>query len=154
MNKDNNTVRTAIVWFRMDLRLHNNPAFYYAKKCKDYDQIIYIYIWDNELTSKNPQQHLSLGKLRSCLKSLQRNLHGKLRMYQGDTMRILLSIIKKYNAESIYWNYCYEPWMIQRDDKIHRILHKQGVEVHAFKKWKPIKNRKVINYLEMFNLVS
>jgi len=41
-----------------------------------------------------------------------------LSIYIGDPIEIIPEIIKEHSISSVYWNNCYEPWRIERDEKI------------------------------------
>jgi len=119
----------AIVWFRQDLRLRDNPAFFEA--CSNHDLVIPLYILDKNSTLGEAQSwwlHHSLKALNNSLKN--RGLSLVLR--QGNPLEILLELIKTLSIDSVYWNRCYEPLTIARDKKIKTTLLEQGIEVESF----------------------
>lgn len=122
---------TALVWFRNDLRLHDNPALYTA--CKNYEQVIFLYIEDTSLTyrrgtAQNWWLHHSLNALQQ---SLQRE-HAQLVLRRGPAKKVLSSLAKEHHVDTIFWNRCYEPEIIRRDIDLKTTLKTQGIIVHTF----------------------
>ncbi|KTD67854.1 deoxyribodipyrimidine photolyase phrB [Legionella steelei] len=119
----------ALVWFRYDLRLNDNPAFINA--CSHHQFVIPLYIYDEKNSALGEAQnwwlHHSLNSLSDSL--IQRGLNLILR--KGNPLEIILDLIKTVSVSSVYWNRCYEPAAISRDKKIKAILLEQGIEVHS-----------------------
>ena len=117
----------AIVWFRQDLRLSDNPAF--AGACRHHDRVIPIYILDEIATSLGGAQrwwlHHSLASLDKSLKSLGLNLC----LRHGNALDILKQLVEDYQIEAIYWNRCYEPVAIERDTIINKFFQTGDVRV-------------------------
>lgn len=120
----------AIVWFRQDLRLDDNPAFIEA--CASHDHVIPMYI--------NDPKHSLLGEaqawwLHHSLKALTQSLEGQglsLVLRKGNPMDILLACVSDHAISAVYWNRCYEPQVIERDKAIKAALIDKGLEVKSF----------------------
>lgn len=122
---------TAIVWFRQDLRTHDNPAL--TEACNHHQQVIPLYI-----AAENPVRtvpgaqrwwlHHSLKALSNELKSFDMLLC----LRHGSPLIILEELIKKHDITAVYWNRCYEPESIDRDTLIKSKLIEQGIEVQSF----------------------
>ena len=121
-----NSHPTVIHWFRQDLRISDNPALFAA--CEKGD-VLPIYILDDENSGAFKMGGASRVWLHHSLISLNKSLKGKLSVYAGNPLDILLQLCKRYNVASIYWSRCYEPWRINRDTKIKKSLQQKGVEV-------------------------
>jgi deoxyribodipyrimidine photo-lyase len=109
----------AIVWFRRDLRLSDNPALTQGAK----SPIIPLFIWDEN----DPYKPGGASKwwLYKSIISLQKSLsnHGlKLILRQGSPLTILKEITSSHNVSAIYWNRCYEPYEIERDKEIQEFF--------------------------------
>jgi deoxyribodipyrimidine photo-lyase len=117
----------AIVWFRQDLRLEDNPAF--AEGCCNHDRIIPIYILDKIHTPIGGAQrwwlHHSLTSLDHGLKKLGLNLC----LRQGKALDVLKQLVEDYQIESIYWNRCYDPVSIERDTAIKKFFQTCGLSI-------------------------
>jgi deoxyribodipyrimidine photo-lyase len=121
----------AIVWFRQDLRLTDNPALYYA--AKQYSHILPLYILDENLpwSPGAAQQwwlHHSLHALQQQFKKLGLTLILK----RGAPSKILLSLCKEHKIAAVYWNRCYEPAVIERDKSIEEDLNKNAIKVTSY----------------------
>ncbi len=118
-----------IVWFRQDLRLADNPALHEAVKV---GQIIPVYIFDQTGAKDFALGHASRWWLHESLQSLKHDLKGHLIIAQGDAFKVLNQIIKKYKASAVYWNRCYQPWVMERDSKIKKELLDAGIDAQSF----------------------
>ncbi|PWY54248.1 deoxyribodipyrimidine photolyase [Legionella qingyii] len=121
---------TAIVWFRQDLRCHDNPALYAA--CKNHREIIPLYILEDPCESIGRSQgwwlHHSLSSLQKELKK-----HGlELCLRKGNALLILKKLMEHHAITEIYWNRCYEPASIARDKHIKKELTTLGIKVNSF----------------------
>lgn len=120
----------ALVWFRHDLRLEDNPAFIEA--CSHHQFVIPLYIYDENNSVLGGAQtwwlHHSLTSLRDSLS--QQGLNLVLR--KGNPLEIILDLIKTVSVSSVYWNRCYDPHTIARDKKIKATLLDRSIAVHSF----------------------
>ncbi len=119
-------MKTAIVWFRQDLRLADNPALLAASK--NADVVLPVFIDD-----PTPQSCSSIGAasrawLHYSLHSLDSSLrqkHSGLLLVQGPAEDCLSLLIQKTKATDVYWNRCYDPVSIARDTRIKSRLSEQ-----------------------------
>lgn len=120
----------ALVWFRQDLRLKDNPAF--VEACNQNKHILLLYVFDktNNLLGKAQAWwlHHSLMALQKSLKPLGLELI----LRQGNPLEILFDLVKKQGISSVYWNRCYEPSAITRDKTIKASLLEEGIEVQSY----------------------
>jgi len=125
--------KVSIVWFRQDLRLDDNPAF--AKACSVGGAIVPVYIWAPQEEREWAPGGASRFWLHYSLLDLQEQLKSRgldLVIRQGDSLKILETLIQDTQASNVFWNRRYEPAIIARDSKIKASLHDQGIEVHSF----------------------
>lgn len=120
---------TAIVWFRQDLRLADNPALYEAGKN---GSVLPVYILDDENAGDRKMGAASRAWLNRSLQTLNKSLDGHLILQKGDASKIIPELVKKSGAKSVHWNRCYEPWRIERDKKIKEQLEQDGIEAKSF----------------------
>lgn len=120
-------ISSAIVWFRQDLRLGDNPAF--AEACRHHDKIIPLYILDEVATplggAKRWWLHHSLASLDKGLQKLGLSLC----LRQGKAFDVLKQVVDDYQIESIYWNRCYSPDSIERDAAIKKVFQAGGIRI-------------------------
>src|ERR1700742_710914 len=103
----------SLVWFRIDLRLADNPALQAAVEHGGPIIPVFIYAPDEE----TPWQPGGASKwwLHKSLEKLQSSLHGigsRLILRQGPSLETLLLLIKEIGADAVFWNRRYEPAII------------------------------------------
>jgi len=118
---------TAIVWFRRDLRLADNPALDYARN--NFDQVVPVFIWDPESEQPWPPGAASRWWLHHSLDDLTNRLHdrgSRLILAQGQIQSELSRMINACHADAVVWNRLYEPQIIERDKGIKEALTGDG----------------------------
>ena len=118
-----------IMWFRQDLRLHDNPALTAAIQHGD---VLPIYILDDDAAGEHQLGGASRWWLHHSLASLHQSLSGTLSFYRGNASDIIAQLIEHYPIEAVYWNRCYEPWRQHRDQQIKSMLQDHGITVDSF----------------------
>lgn len=124
--------KKCIVWFRRDLRLDDHLALHAA--CKDYEQVIPLYIHSPNDEGDWPQGGASLWWLHHALDSLKTELESKggyLVRRVGDTLKILTEMIESEKPDALYFNRRYEPQQIELEDQINRKLSNK-IECRSF----------------------
>ena len=108
-----------IQWFRQDLRISDNPALFAAV---NKGEVLPIYILDDENAGKYKIGSASRIWLHHSLEKLNESLEHKLRIFAGDAKEVIAQLLQKYDISAVYWNRCYEPWRIKRDQAIKEML--------------------------------
>lgn len=132
------TQKIALLWFRQDLRLRDNPALLYALENKY--KIIPVFILDDKNAGQWKHGGASRWWLHQSLKALNADLKGHMIFEQGDPQKILPTLIKDTGAQAVFWNRCYEPWRIKRDKAIKEALKDDEIDVQTFNAsllWEP-----------------
>ena len=107
---------TAIVLFRRDLRLADNPALVAA--CAKHDRILPTYIHAPDEQAPWAPGAASRWWLHHGLEALHGQLAaqgGDLHLLAGDTLDHLRALIRATGATAIHWNRRYDPAGIARD---------------------------------------
>ncbi|MBL8671005.1 MAG: deoxyribodipyrimidine photo-lyase [Alphaproteobacteria bacterium] len=118
--------RPAIVWFRQDLRLSDNPAL--AAALARGGPVICLYVLDE--TPPWPLGGAARWWLHGSLSALGASIAergGALVLRRGQADAALDDIIARSGAEAVFWNRCYEPAAIARDGAIKAALRGHGV---------------------------
>ncbi len=118
-----------IVWFRQDLRLHDNPA--YVTACAGDANIVPVYILDDEAAGDWARGAASRWWLHHALNDLNDALDGNLHVFEGNAQDILLWLAQEVGANAVQFNACYEPWRISQDDEIRDALAQHNVDAVA-----------------------
>lgn len=124
---------TAIVWFRRDLRLSDNPALHHA--CTHHTDIVPLYIHAPHEEGDWQPGAASRWWLHHALDALDTELrkhHACLHIRKGNSLDVLRDVVKQTGANAVYWNRLYEPALIERDRHIKTALREHGVTVHSF----------------------
>jgi deoxyribodipyrimidine photo-lyase len=94
--------------------------------------VIPVYILEDAKNQQWSPGGASRWWLHHALLSLDKSLHGKLNIYQGDPLVILTELAENNNAGAVVWNRCYEPESIERDGLIKSSLKDAGLNVQSF----------------------
>lgn len=122
----------ALVWFRRDLRLQDNPALQAALDAGHVPVPVYIHAPHEEGDwapggASNAWLHRSLAALDADL----RGRGSSLVLCRGDSQAELERLIAASGAVAVYWNRKYEPATQPRDARIKRDLREQGIEAQS-----------------------
>ncbi|MBV9111589.1 MAG: deoxyribodipyrimidine photo-lyase [Hyphomicrobiales bacterium] len=123
----------AIVWFRDDLRLADNPAL--AAGVASGRPLICLYIHDEESEGVRPLGGASKWWLHGALDELGRSLHrlgGELVIMRGKSARILERVATECHAGSMFWNRRYDGAGRAIDERIKAALTARGMAVKSF----------------------
>lgn len=121
---------TAIVWFRQDLRLADNPALIAGARAA---KVLPVFILEdaNRTGEAHPLGGASRWWLHRSLSALREDLGGLL-LVSGDARIVLPALAERCGASAVYWNRCYDPHAIERDSHIKADLKAAGIEVQSF----------------------
>ncbi|MBU6197220.1 MAG: DNA photolyase family protein [Cyanobacteria bacterium REEB446] len=135
-------VPLAIILFRNDLRLADNPALHYA--IAQGKKILPVFIYEDHFDNGNEANFERLGAatklwLHYSLKSLSESISeygSKLLILKGNQKVVLNALIDKFenSISSVYWNRRYEPHHIKLDTELKEFLtHKadESAEIEA-----------------------
>jgi deoxyribodipyrimidine photo-lyase len=119
----------ALVWFRQDLRLTDNPAF--AAACQAHSLVIPLYILDETTPPLGGASKWWLHHSLSALTQALEKAGMTLILRRGNPLQIIEQLIENHPIDSVYWNRCYEPSAIERDKQIKKVLGEKGVNVYS-----------------------
>ena len=126
--------KLTIVWFRRDLRLHDNPAWNAALEIGA--PIIPLFIhcpgeegsWKRGAAS-NWWLHHALEDLSKQLTELGKEL---VIINAEQSLPALEKVMMETEADTIFWNRCYDPKYIERDTKIKKQLSDLELTAKSF----------------------
>ena len=120
-----------ILWFRQDLRLHDNPALMAALETKH--PIIPLYILDE--TPSLTLGGASRWWLHHSLSALDQSLQAtgaKLVLRRGTAKEILQQLVAQTGAQHVFWNRRYDTTGIAIDKEIKENLLSTGINCESF----------------------
>ena len=124
---------TALIWFRRDLRLADNPALD-AALAAGYQPIpVYIHAPHEEGPwAPGGASNAWLARSLLALRAQLRQRGSDLLILHGDSLACLQQLVGQSEARAVYWNRRYEPLISQRDTTIKQALRANGLEVRSF----------------------
>ncbi len=124
---------TAIVWFRRDLRLADNPALDAAVAAAERVFAVYVHAPDEEgAWTPGAASDWWLHHALTTLDASLRARGGGLLVLRSASLDGLRSLIAATGASSVFWNRRYEPAVIARDKALKQALREDGVHVASF----------------------
>jgi len=127
--------RVNIMWFRRDLRLHDNAALYRALKGNN--PVIPIFIFDrNILDDLEDRQDRRVEFISLAIKEMQEQLvkmSAALNVFYGTPIEVFNNLLQKYIIEKVYTNADYEQYAIDRDRSVRELLQANNASLKIFK---------------------
>jgi deoxyribodipyrimidine photo-lyase len=125
--------KTALVWFRQDLRLADQPAL--AAALEQARPVVPVYIWGPEEEGRWAPGGASKLWLHDSLQALDARLRergSRLILRRGAALPTLLALAREAGASAVYWNRRYEPVAIERDRLVKDGLRAAGLAAESF----------------------
>ncbi|QQL46057.1 cryptochrome/photolyase family protein [Sulfuriroseicoccus oceanibius] len=134
MSKTTTNTPPAIVWFRRDLRLADNPAL--AAAVATGAPVLALFLHDAAELEKSGEGGASRWWLHQALRDLGdqiKQLGGALHLKTTtDVESDLLELVREHNACGVFWNRRYEPHGVATDTAIKSALQKAGITAKSF----------------------
>lgn len=125
------TVRPALLWFRDDLRLSDNPAL---RAALDHGPLICLYILDTS-TQRRPLGGAARWWLSRSLRALSETIAakgGELLVLLGDPAELLPDVVRAADVGYVAWNRRYDDAAIALDKAMKATLTEAGIAVESF----------------------
>ncbi len=123
----------AVVWFRQDLRLSDNPAL--AAAIERGGAVIPVFIWAPGEEGAWPPGAASKWWLSRALAALTADLEkrgSRMVIRQGQAAAELDRLLAETGASAVFWNRRYEPAAVARDRHVKSALRERGVTAESF----------------------
>ena len=122
----------ALIWFRRDLRLDDNPALQAALRAGHVPVPVYIHAPEEEAPwAPGAASHAWLHRSLLALDADLRERGSRLIIRRGDSLAEIEKLIAETRAEALHWNRLYEPASIARDTRIKQGLKSRGLTVES-----------------------
>ena len=128
----------ALIWFRQDLRIKDNPALDAAS---EFEHVLPVYIVDETTPERAQLGGASSWWLHHSLTSLGKALQNNILIMKGDPQAIIKSLIDEHQIDAVFWNRQYEDWQIKRDSEIKTAIKERGLIAASFNAsllWEPM----------------
>lgn len=123
------------MWFRRDLRLHDNAALYHALKSGQ--PVVPIFIFDkNILDDLEDKKDRRVEFIHNALLQIQGILlkhNSSLEVYYDTPLNVYKELLKKYTINTVFANEDYEQYAIDRDDAIKKLLQQHNGSLQLYK---------------------
>ena len=130
----------SIMWFRRDLRLHDNAALFHALQYtseKNGAPILPIFIFDKQILDKlEDKSDKRIVFIEAALQKMNAQLQAL-----GSGLTVLYStpheafkkLLTQYTVAQVFTNHDYEPYALERDTAIEQLLASQKIGFSTFK---------------------
>ena len=126
-------------WFRRDLRLQDNAALFAAKQFAEAEglRIIPVFIFDSRILSnlldKDDKRVAFIYSAVQNLKEQLQKIKSDILVLHGDPEMVWHELCQQFKIVHVYANKDYEPYAIERDARIRKILAQKGGNLQLFK---------------------
>ncbi len=128
-------VPVSIMWFRRDLRLHDNAALYHA--LRGGHPVLPIFIFDRNILDKlEDKKDRRVNFIHAALCEMQEQLAqlgSSLEVYYGYPEQVYRELAEKYSIQKVFANHDYEPYALQRENTIAALLAAEGAVFSTYK---------------------
>ncbi|MGH1548416.1 cryptochrome/photolyase family protein [Leifsonia poae] len=125
--------RPAVVWFRDDLRIADNPALHAAAESGR--PVVCVFVWDDETPGLRAPGAASRWWLHHSLASLADSLEGlgaRLTILRGPSETTVTRLLRDTDAAAVFWNRRYGGVERRIDEAVKSTAHDDGREAVSF----------------------
>lgn len=125
-------VKVAIVWFRRDLRLADNPAW--IRACREADRVLPVHVHDPGAEgdwAPGAASRWWLHHSLDCLDSALRGKGSRLLLLAGSAETVLGNLARRTGAGAMYFNRLYEPGPGAQENRVRQVLADAGLAVEG-----------------------
>jgi len=125
--------RPAVVWFRDDLRVADNPALHAAVQTGS--PVLCVFVWDDETPELRAPGAASRWWLHRSLASLTESLErlgAGLVLLRGRSEAVIETVLRETDASAIFWNRRYGGAERRIDEAVKTAARASGVEAASF----------------------
>lgn len=115
---------TALLWFRRDLRLSDNPALVDAVQSAD--DVVGVFCLDPRLLG--PAGNVRVAHLLDSLTALDESMDGNLVLRRGDPVDVIPALAAEVDAGSVHVAADFGPYGRARDDRVAASVTEAGIE--------------------------
>ncbi len=132
------TYDAGLMWFRRDLRAHDNAALFHSlKACR---QVHCVFVFDRAILEPLPRRDRRVEFIRESLVELDRDLRewaglpgAGLIVRHAVAVDELPRLARELAVQAVFANHDYEPQAMARDEAVRDMLQRHGIAFHTFK---------------------
>lgn len=132
---DMKKVKLSIVWFRRDLRLHDQAALFHALKGEF--PVLPLFIFDKNILDKlEDRTDARVSFIHQTLQQIQQQLEqlGSSLLIKYNTPKLAWEqLLQEYDIQEVYTNHDYEPYANERDKEINNLLASRQIPFYTYK---------------------
>jgi len=123
-----------LFWFRRDLRVEDNHGLF--KALSSGYPVLPVFVFDENILSKLSAADRRVAFINESIKQINTRLHAFNSMVLtrfGKPENVIKKLLTEFKVVSVYANEDYEPYGIQRDRLIEKMLESYGISLQLFK---------------------
>jgi deoxyribodipyrimidine photo-lyase len=123
----------ALVWFRRDLRVQDNPAL--AAAVASGLPVEAVFVYPSDADAPLAEGSAARWYLHASLQALQQRLARigiTFRLLRGSEKTLLPALCAELPVTHVYWSRLVDPQQEIRDKRLQKLLEKAGVSCHPF----------------------
>lgn len=122
-------MKIALFWFRRDLRLEDNAGLYYALKSGYPVMPVFIFDTDilEELEDKADRRVDFIHRQVTALNEQLQQWGSSLQVFRGKPEEVFAALTAEREVAALYTNRDYEPYAIQRDKAVEKLLARKKI---------------------------
>jgi deoxyribodipyrimidine photo-lyase len=127
-------LEAAVFWFRRDLRINDNHGLEMALK-SGY-KVLPLFIFDLHILSELPIDDARVSFIYQNLRKINQELsvvNSSILIKTGEPFTVWQEIVSSYSVKAVYTNNDYEPYAIDRDSHVKRLLQENGIPFYSYK---------------------
>ena len=127
-------MNVSFFWFRRDLRLEDNVGLAAALAQKT--PVIPLFIFDTEILQELPKQDARVQFIHETLERINETLKKEgsgLKIEMGSPLEVWKKLIDTYEIDTVYTNRDYEPYALDRDERVGNLCENNGIQFVTFK---------------------
>jgi deoxyribodipyrimidine photo-lyase len=130
---------TGLMWFRRDLRAHDNAALHHAlRSCQ---QVLCVFVLDKDILDTLPRADRRVEFIRESLVDLDVQLRKLSPNPDGPYLIVrhawasaeIPRLAQELGVQAVFTNHDYEPQSIERDTAVREALGRVDINLHTFK---------------------
>ena len=127
-------MKISIFWIRRDLRLDDNTALLEALRSGF--PVLCLFIFDSKILEELPANDPRVSFIYDSLEGIQLQLiqfGSSMELRKGDHTEIWKEVIAEREVAAVYVNRDYEPYAMERDRSVERLLSSRGIQLFQYK---------------------